>query len=345
MRASSYVTTIVAAVISAFACGVVAQYGAPIDTALPLIAVIITIVAAISTPALQLAVPLLMGGEILIADERVRLLWFGLVIGLVFATALFRVDGFFRAAFLAIGAIVLLRWIPMSNVVIWREALLMALALLIVAALQPSRLSVPVAVAVALFTPMFPLRTIWFPIAVLIVIVWAEAYRLRAEAVASLAMAVMLLFFAWSGVLARAPLLALRGFPSSTPRSPLRMALAPGESISLDVPEDAGGLIISGANVARLPVGTAVGEIDRVPIRIGDVADWGFLRRDHHYGSRNAVPVHAAGELREYGQAAWIDGAARFPLARGVKSVRVTADPRLPPDARLQLDAWELGKR
>ncbi|MGZ8831737.1 MAG: hypothetical protein ACXW19_00905 [Thermoanaerobaculia bacterium] len=67
---SSYVTTIVAAVISAFACGVVAQYGTPIDTALPLIAVIITIVAAISMPAIQLAVPLLMGGEILIADER-----------------------------------------------------------------------------------------------------------------------------------------------------------------------------------------------------------------------------------------------------------------------------------
>ena len=153
---SSYVTTIVAAVISAFACGVVAQYGTPIDTALPLIAVIITIVAAISTPAIQLAVPLLMGGEILIADERLRLLWFGLVIGLVFAAALFRADGFLRAAILTISAIVLLRWIPMSNVVIWREALLMALALLIVAALQPSRLGVPVAVAVALFTPMFP---------------------------------------------------------------------------------------------------------------------------------------------------------------------------------------------
>ena len=342
---SRYVTTIVAAVISAFACGVVAQYGTPIDTALPLIAVIITIVAAISTPAIQLAVPLLIGGEILVADERLRLLWFGLVIGVVFAAALLRADGFLRAVILTISAIVLLRWIPMSNVVIWREVLLMAIALLIVAALQPSRLSVPVAVTVALFTSMFPLRTIWFPIVVLILIVSAEAYRLRGEGVASLAMAVMMLFFAWSGVLARAPVLAVRGFPSNAPRSPLRMALAPGQSISLEVPEDARSLIISGANIARLPVGTAAGEIDGVPIRIGDVADWGFLRRDHNYGSRNSVPAHPAGELREYGQAAWIDGAARFPIAHGVKSVRVTAHARLPSNARLQLDAWELEKR
>ena len=110
----------------------------------------------------------------------------------------------------------------------------------------------------------------------------------------------------------------------------------------LDVPPDARAVILSAANVSRLKPGTVVGSINNAPLRIGDVADWGFLRREHHHASRNRIPNNPAGEVRDYGHAAWIDGAARFPV-RG--SVVVTASRALPANARLQIESFELVKR
>ena len=348
---SKWLPAIIAAVLSAYAAAVAAQYPTPIDSALPLIAVVVTIVAAITHPSIQLAVPLLIGGEIVIADERLRLLWFGLVIGTAFAAACLRELTWTRAAVLTIAAIVLLRWLPIANVVIWREALLIAIALLIMTALRATALGIAIAVAVALFTPLVPLRTIGFPIVVLIVVVILRAFEtppLHLNVAAAVSLALMLTFFAWSGVFARAALFVIRGLPSDAPREAVRMALAPGQSIVLDVPGNASALILSGANMSRLGPGTIVGSIDNVPIRIGDVADWGFLRREHFYGSRNQVPTNPAGELRGYGQNAWIDGAARFPV-RGprpeARGLRVAADAHLPAAARLQIDAFELVSR
>jgi hypothetical protein len=345
---SKWVTAIIAAAISAFACGVVAQYGTPIDAALPLIAVIITIVTAVSSPSIQLAVPLLMGGEIAIADERMRLLWFGVVIGAAFASALMLCDRHICLLVITVCAIVLLRWIPIANVTVWREVVLIAIALLIVETLRPGPVSVAIAVAVALFTPLIPLRTLGFSIVVVIAIAIlrvAGMPELKADSLASLSLALMLMFFAWSGVFARATPLVVHGMPSNAPRSPLRMALAPGESVVVVPPQDATALILSGANISRLRTGTIVGSINRVPLRVGEIADWGFLRRDHFYGSRNVVPDNPAGDLRDYGQVAWVDGAARFPIPHGAKSVLVTADSHLPRNARLQIDAFELVRR
>ena len=342
---SKWITTTIAAAISAYACGVVAQYGTPIDSALPLIAVIVTIAAAVSTAGVQLAVPLLILGEIAIPDERLRLLWFGVVIGCAFAAALLFAATFPRAATLTVCAIVLLRWIPLTNVTIWREALLIGIALLIVYVLHATPAGVAIAAAVALFTPLIPLRTLIFPMAVLIVLALLRAIgmpELRATVAASFAMGVMLLFFAWSGVFARALPVTLGGFPVNGPREPMRMALAPGETIVVEAPPGASAVILSGANIARLRAGTLVGSIDRIPLRVGDVADWGFLRRDQFYASNKAIPVNPAGVLRGYGQSAWIDGAARFPIPRGARRIVITADRGLPREARLQIDAFEL---
>jgi len=210
---------------------------------------------------------------------------------------------------------------------------------------------VAIAVAVALFTPLIPLRTIGLPLAVLAAVVILRAFDLpmiRFDVAASLLLALMLTFFAWSGVFARATSFAIRGLPSATRREPVRMALAPGQSIDLDVPADATAVIVSGANISKLRPGTLAGSINNMPIRIGDVADWGFLRREYFYGSRNRVPDDPAGELRDYGQNAWIDGAARFPI-RGPKpearGLRIKADSHLPAAARLQIDAFELVNR
>ena len=351
---SKWIPAIISAVVSAYAAAVVTQHATPVDSALLLIAVIVTIVAAFSLPAIHVAVPLLIGGEIAIADERLRLLWFGLVIGVAFAAATLchpeRERGT-RAGVVVLGSIILLRWIPLKNIVVWRELLLIAIAVLILAALRWTAAGIALAVAVALFTPLIPLRTIGFPIAVLVVVVILRAFDLpmiRFDVAASLALALMLTFFAWSGVLARSASFAIRGLPSATPREPVRMALAPGQSVDLDVPANATAVILSGANISKLRPGTFAGSINNVPIRIGDVADWGFLRREHFYGSRNRVPNDPAGELRDYGQNAWIDGAARFPI-RGprpeARGLRISADPHLPSTARLQIDAFELVKR
>lgn len=347
---SKWIPAIIAAVVSAYAAAVVTQNATPVDSALPLMAVIVTIVAAFSHPAIQVALPLLIGGEIVIADERLRLLWFGLVIGSALGAAALchsERERRIRAVVVAVGAILLLRWIPLKTIVIWRELLLIAIALLILAALRWTATGVAIAVAVAMFTPLIPLRTIGFSMAVLVVAAILRAFDfpvMRFDVAASLGLALMLMFFAWSGVLARATSFAIRGLPSATPREPIRMALAPGQSIDLDVPANATAVILSGANLSRLRRGTITGSINHVPVRIGDVADWGFLRREHFYGSRNGVPNDPAGELRDYGQNAWIDGAARFPI-RQAASLHIAADPRLPATARLQIDAFELVHR
>ncbi|HSP35779.1 MAG TPA: hypothetical protein VLU46_15815, partial [Thermoanaerobaculia bacterium] len=238
---SRWPAAVVAAAISAWACGVAVQYGTPVDAALPAIAVIVTAVAAVTFPAIQLAVPLLIGGEIAIADERLRLLWFGLVIGVAFGAALlveirdsrFEIRGSYesrisnlqsRVAVITIAAILLLRWIPLRNVLVIRELLLIAIAVAIVAAMRWSTIGVAIAVAVALFTPAVPLRTLAFPIIDLLVCVAARfsasaSALKRAAPLGSFSVCVMLLFFAWSGVFARALPLALRGLPRVTPRA------------------------------------------------------------------------------------------------------------------------------
>jgi hypothetical protein len=344
---SKWLTPAIAAAISAYACGVVARHGTPIDDALPLIAVIVTAVAAVTHPAVQLAVPLLMGGEIAIADERLRLLFFGLVLAVALGSAGVRrgFGGVSQSIVVTVAAILLLRWIPLSDVMIVREILLLAIAFGIVVVLEGTMIGVAIAVAVALFTPAIPLRTLGFPLAVLIALVvlrFAGMPKLRADWLGSTALAIMLVFFAWSGVFARALPLALHGLPCPTPRAPVRMALAAGQAVVLDVPSGATALILSGANMSRLPSGVRVGSINRMPLRIGDVADWGSLRREHFYGSRNSIPSNPAGALRGYGQAAWIDGAGRMDIPRRARTLRVTADPHLPSAARLQIDAFEL---
>ena len=341
-----WLAAIVAGALSASACVVVVRFPTPIDHALTFLAIAITILAWVTHPAIQLAVPLLIGGEIAIADERLRLLSFGVVLALAFGFALCHSErseesGRWRAALITIVAIMILRWIPFHEVRVWRELLLLIIAVAIIYALRGTPLAIAIAVATALFTPLIPLRTIGYAIVVLILAAIVRT-RIEARVVASLTVATMLVFFAWSGVFARATLLALRGLPRSTPRAPLRMALAAGETVRLDVPADATAVILSGANVARLRPGTMIGAIDNKPIRIGEVSDWGFLRRAEHHASRNRMPQNPAGELRDYGQSAWIDGAARFPVRQ---SVTVSAAKTLPRDARLQIESFELVKR
>jgi hypothetical protein len=354
----------IAAAVSGCAAAVVVHHGTPIDRALPLIVVIVTGLAALSHPSVHAAVPLLIAGEIAIPDERLRLTWFGLVLGVTFAGVILIRDpsSALRApspraagrraidAVVAVAAIVLLRWIPFSEVLIWRELLLIAIAVAIVFVYRSTPLAIAIAIAVALFTPAVPLRTFVLPISVLVAGLLLRAAgmpEVRAGILASTTVALIMTFFAWSGAFARALPLLLSGVPAHVSREPVHVTVGPGETKELAVPRGATAIILSGANVPRLKRGALLGYIDpgRREVRIGDVADWGTLRREQVFASRNPLPRDAAGLLRGYGQTAWIDGTGRVPVPRGADVIHVTGSPTLAFEARLQVDAFELGSR
>ena len=82
-------------------------------------------------------------------------------------------------------------------------------------------------------------------------------------------------------------------------------------------------------------------------IRIGDVADFGFTRRDQFFASRNPLPRFSPGEIRDYGTNAWLWGAGRTAIActADLVSLRVVAVSDLPPQTHLQIDSVEFPAR
>jgi hypothetical protein len=150
-------------------------------------------------------------------------------------------------------------------------------------------------------------------------------------------LAAVIAFFPWSGVMARGWTAFVRP-PWQGPRHEVRYALRPGTTITLDVPEHASALIVSGANMQRLPCGTVAGWIDGRPVT---AADWGFMRREQFFAARNCYPRDPAGRIRDYGWSSWIDGAGRVLLPSGAKSVRIAVNSQLPKNALLQIEAFE----
>ena len=338
---------IVSAVAAVAAAAAIARNDTPIDAALPFIVLVTTALAAVARPSVQLAVPLLLGGSIALADERQRLLWFGVVVAAAFAASIHGATGRIQAATITVSAVLLLRWIPLDAVMPGRELLIVALAVATALVLGSRPEGIAVAIAAALFTPAVPLRTLMLPVVVLLIasmLRLARLHRLRLDFVAAGVVAAAMLLFPWSGAVARALPLMLRGGPPQLQRIPLHIALPPGAAAEVDVPAGGAGLILSGANVPRLRAGTIVGHIHPggIVVRIGDVADWGFLRREHYFHSLNPLPARPGGMIRGYGQTAWIDAAGRVAVAPG--RVTVTADPALPPRASLQIDAIELAQ-
>ena len=327
------------AAVAAYACHLAVHHATPVDRALPFLAVIVTLLAARSYPSLMLGVPLLVLCEIAIPDERMRLLAFGVVVASVFAAALHE-----KAALtIAIAALLVLRWIPFSEVRIGRELFLLAIAAIIVLILDRTPFAIAIAVLVVLFTPAVPLRTLLVPVAVLFIAMLAKIFGMPKLALrwpSTVAIAFVLLFFAWSGVVARAfPYFLKRAQPDFT--RTMVTSLRANETLELEVPLGAKSLVVSGSNVARMTRGTPIGRIDARPIRIGDAADWGYLRREHFYGTRNPLPRDPAGRMRGYGYTAWVDGAGRVPLAPRTRVVRITGDASLPPGASLQVEGFQ----
>jgi hypothetical protein len=335
---------IIAAVLAAVACQLAMQHATPIDRALPFLAVIVTLAAFASYPAVMIGVPLLVLAEIAVFDFGLRYLCFGVIVAAAVAGCGLRGRRAVTPA-LAIAAIVLLRWIPLADVRIGRELFLLALCAAIVFVLGRTPFAVMIAVVTAIITPAVPLRTLAIPLLVLGITIAARAFgmpRLKLVWPSTAIVAFALVFFAWSGLVARAfPFFLQR--ETSLPRHEVTMALKPRESLTLDVPENARSLIVSGANVAHLRRGAALGSIEpgAIAIRIGDAADWGAFRREHAYGARNPLPRDPAGRVRGFGYSTWIDGAGRIALPPHARTIHVTAAASLPPNATLQVEGFE----
>ncbi len=339
---------LLAAAISAYACHLAVHHTTPIDRALPLLGVLATVLAAVSYPAVMLAVPMLILAEIAIVDESMRLLAFGVIfaVAVSWTGPLGRIGPIGRT----VALILLLRWIPLSDVLVGREIVLLAIALLIVLVLDATPFAVAVAVITVLVTPAVPLRTLALPLVVLFVCIAARVFgmpRIEWRWVSTMVLAFATLFFAWSGIVARAVPYFLRRASPESRRLTVTHALAAGGEGMFEVPHDARSLIVSGANVSTLRRGAPLGRIEPggQVIRIGDVADWGYMRRDQFYGSHNPLPRDSAGKIRDYGYGAWIDGAGRVPLPRGARWIRIVADASLPPGASLQVEGFETAPR
>ncbi|HVG22678.1 MAG TPA: hypothetical protein VND45_00870, partial [Thermoanaerobaculia bacterium] len=241
----------------------------------------------------------------------------------------------------------LLRWIPLAHVQWGRELVLLVLTAAIVVVLGRTPFAIAVGVLTALFTPATPLRTLLVPMAVLFAATLARTFglpRLRLAWPSAIALGYVMLFFAWSGIVARAFPYFLREQTREHERWQVRHALPASESRTYDVPERATALILSGANVAHFRRGAVLGRIEPggIVIRIDDAADWGYLRRDAWHRAHNPLPRVTAGKIRDYGYDAWVDGAGRVPLPKGTRTIRVTADAKLPAGASLQVEGFEL---
>jgi hypothetical protein len=162
----------------------------------------------------------------------------------------------------------------------------------------------------------------------------------------------------WSGIIARALPVARNYAPAAGEVLPVSRTLAAGESLPIAVPNHVHEAIVTtyGGYIERLRSGHVIGAIEATdqrgrvtvrPIRIGDTADFGFMRREQFFASRNPLPRFSPGEIRDYGANAWVVGAGRTTVscASDIVSLRVVAAADLHAQSRLAVDSVEYPTR
>ena len=374
LRGSAVAEWVAYAIVAAIAGHFVTLFPTSIDRALPFVIVLMCVCGYVAErfPAVfQIAVVLLFVPAIFLADEHTRLLAYGVIAAGTFAFAVAVAPNTLRGwlTFTVVG-VLLLRWIPFSQVIIWREAIVLVGAIAVTLAAQ-ARLPAPHLLAVALATPIFPARMLLFPffVAALLLIPVPRIATAGAFAVAAyfarysiavlcvvviialisrpgLLHAIAIALFAlwpWSGIVARGFPAILFAEPASANSVPVWMAAGRGQSLSIDVPPDTHAVTItaSASNATALKPGRVVGWVNGKPIRIGDIADFGFMRREHFFASRNRPPRTPLADVHEYGASAWLHTAGRIRLSHPMSFLRFTAAADLPPGTKLQIEAVE----
>jgi hypothetical protein len=373
-------------IVSTIASYFVAPGNTPIDRALPFVVVLMSICGFVANrwpQAMQVAVVLLFLPPAFLTDEHTRLLAYGVIVAGTFALCVAVAPGTVEAyAALTVVGVLLLRWIPFSEVIVWRELLVLLGALVVLVAYrQRTPMAIVAALAVALVTPIFPARAMVFPFVAsvpfaripLAIAFATAAYFTRYSiavlcVVAAIALALPFLrrihfaayacaialfaMWPWSGIVARAFPKFLMASPPPDTQQPVWVALERGQSVSIDAPphKHATAITASGANAARFGKGILMGTVDiegrtgdvlRREIRIGDIADFGFMRREHFFTSRNPPPLRPINDVIGYGQAAWLHTAGWMVIGSvdEIAAVHFFAARDLPPGTRLQIEA------
>ncbi len=401
----------------------------PIDAHLPLVIALILLCAWTArgtrwAAVVQCAVPLLIVAMMTLADERTRLLAYGVIVALAYGAALIGMERWRPAGWpggvsppeiaLTVVGIVLLRWIPLHDVRIVRELVVLAGSVTLLFAMPrrrdatgpaggtPAFLIAVLAVAVA--TPVRAGMMTFLPFALALLVVGlrslGDSASARARNIASLAVGAALLLCAcvaryslatvyvavaivflvplidrirplsyaaaiaifalwpWSGVIARALPIARNYAPPLGEVQTVSRTLAAGESVPVAVPPHVSEATVTtcGGYIERLRSGHVIGAIEATdrrgrmtvrPIRIGDSADFGFMRREQFFASRNPLPRFSPGEIRDYGANAWVFGAGRTTVncASDIVSLRIVAAADLHAQSRLVVDSVEYPKR
>jgi hypothetical protein len=354
---------IAAGLLSFWACTRLGIHATPIDRALPWIALSVTFIAWLGeSTAVLCAVPLLIGCAISYSDDRTRLLGYGAIVAVAFCAAWLNAsaqcaargaqDGtgalptarctltFPRAAGFAIAGTALIRWIAREHFQFFREAILLALVIAIVAAAKQAPIGLALSLLAALYTPAIPFRTLAIPFLFMLVALALRSLSTQHSALSTLIIAIVLTLFPYSGIVARTPRYLRYGKPA-TNRVNLYWAMKPGQSHDFEVPAEAHALILSLSHGENLRGLTVVGQVGDRELHGGDLADWGFARRQQWWRAKNRLPRHAAGLIRGYGYDGWVDGAVRLEIPRNARTIRVSVDPHLPPPALLQVEAFE----
>jgi hypothetical protein len=408
----------------------------PIDAHLPLIVALVIALVLICAwtargtrwaAAVQCAVPLLIVAMMTLADERKRLLAYGVIVALAYGATVMAVYGTERwrpagwlggvsppeIALAAVG-IVLLRWIPLHDVRVVRELVVLAGSVALLFAMPrrrdaagpaggtPAFLIAVLAVAVA--TPVRAGMMTFLPFALALLVLGLRSAGISARTgsrnIASLVVGAVLLLSAcfaryslatvyiasaivflvplidrvrplsyaaaiavfalwpWSGIIARALPIARNYEPPVGEVQPVSRTLAAGESLPIALPPHVREVTVTtyGGYLERLRSGHVIGAIEATdqrgrvtvrPIRIGDTADFGFMRREQFFASRNPLPRFSPGEIRDYGANAWVVGAGRTTVrcASEIVSLRVVATAGLHAQSRLAVDSVEYPKR
>ena len=417
----------------------------PIDVHLPLIVALVIALVLICAwtargtrwaAAVQCAVPLLIVAMMTLADERTRLLAYGVIVALAYGAAVIAVyaspasespkamerrrpAGWLGGVTppeiaLTVVGIVLLRWIPLHDLRIVRELVVLVgslalffamprrrdaagpaggtpaflIAVLVVAVATPARAGMMTFVPFALALLVMGLRSLGVSastgsrnlasLAVAAILLLCACFARYSLATVYVAAAVVFLvplidrvrplsyaaavavfaLWPWSGIVARALPIARNYTPPVGEVQTISHALAASESLPVSVPPHVREAIVTtyGGYIERLRAGHVVGAIEATdqhgrvtvrPIRIGDTADFGFMRREQFFASRNSLPRFSPGEIRDYGANAWVVGAGRTTVscASDIVSLRVVAAGDLHAQSRLAVDSVEYPKR
>ena len=354
--------------------------------------------------AIECAFPLLAIVAFFATD---KFFWFGVIVAAAFAAATLVAREMWV---LVIAGVLLLRWIPLREVEVWREVVVLGGALALFVAIKPrSPLALIAVLAVAAVTPVHPGKAALIPLLLagvslilrleepqdlvptgaalmgarssaasrrrinlavlaalcvlaalfarwsLVPILVTAAFALLVpflDKLKPLAYAAALALFAmwpWSGIVARALPAVARYEPPTGEVRVVGLALARGESATVDGLKPVLHLTVNAsvANGAGLPPGRVIGFVEARPIRIGEVADFGFTRRPHFFAARNPLPRVSRGDVRGYGATAWLHGAGAIGVASGapMRTLHFRAADDLPPDAQLQIESIELPAR